>query len=59
VTPELSPAWIQQLFSAMVSTTLNAVQSGSIAAKDVRKFAWYSFSRSIGISVSVKKPLKK
>jgi AcrR family transcriptional regulator len=54
VTTELSPAWIQQLFSAMVSTTLNAVQSGSIAANDVKRFAWYSFSHSIGISESLK-----
>jgi AcrR family transcriptional regulator len=58
VSTELSPAWIQQLFSAMVSTTLSAIQSGSIAPKDVKKFAWYSFSRSIGISENLKKPSK-
>jgi AcrR family transcriptional regulator len=52
VTNELTPDWIQQLFSGMINTTLRAISSGNIAPNDIKKFAWYSFSKSIGISES-------
>lgn len=50
VTSKLTPEWIYQLFSGMINTTLQAISSGNIAPNNVKKFAWYSFSQSIGIS---------
>lgn len=52
VTSKLTPEWINQLFSGMINTTLNAINSGNVAPNNVKKFAWYSFSQSIGISES-------
>lgn len=52
VTSELTPEWIQQLFSGMINTTLRAISSGNIAPNNIKKFAWYSFSKSIGINES-------
>lgn len=50
ITTQLTPAWIQALLSSMVSTTINALNSGDVARNDVKKFAWFSFSRSIGLN---------
>ncbi|QJD97136.1 TetR/AcrR family transcriptional regulator [Mucilaginibacter robiniae] len=49
ITNQLTPAWIYALFSSMVTTTINALQSGDIARNDIKKFAWFSFSKSIGV----------
>lgn len=53
VTKELTPAWIHKLFSGMVNTTISAITSGDVALNDVKKFAWISFSQSIGIQKQV------
>lgn len=52
ITSELTPEWIHQLFSGMINTTLRAISSGDVAPNNIKKFAWYSFSKSIGISGS-------
>lgn len=50
ITHELTAAWIFVLFGSMITTTINALSSGNVAPNDIKKFAWYSFSRSIGIT---------
>lgn len=49
INPQLTVAWIYVLFGSMISATINALNSGDVARNDIKKFAWYSFSRSIGI----------
>lgn len=49
ISDKLSAAWIRVLFSSMITTTIAALKSGDIAPNDVKKFAWYSYRRSIGI----------
>lgn len=49
ISAELTPAWIFVLFGGMVTTTINALSSGNVARNDIKRFAWFSFSRSIGI----------
>jgi AcrR family transcriptional regulator len=49
ITDVLTSAWIYKLFSGMVNTTISAISSGDIALNDVKRFAWISFSQSIGI----------
>jgi AcrR family transcriptional regulator len=49
ISDSLSAAWIRMLFVNMINTTINALQSGDVAPNDIKKFAWYSFSRSIGL----------
>ncbi|PZF71049.1 TetR/AcrR family transcriptional regulator [Taibaiella soli] len=49
ISNKLSAPWIRLLFTNMIITTIEALRSGDIAANDIKKLAWYSFSRSIGI----------
>jgi AcrR family transcriptional regulator len=49
ISENLSATWIRMLFVNMINTTINALQSGDVAPNDIKKFAWYSFSRSIGL----------
>jgi hypothetical protein len=53
ISAELTPAWIFVLFGSMVTTTINALNSGNVARNDIKRFAWFSFSRSIGIAIPV------
>lgn len=46
----LPAAWIRSLFTGMVTTTVEALESGSIAPNDARELAWYSLRRSIGMN---------
>ncbi len=52
ITSDLTTAWINKLFTGMVNTTIEAINSGDIAPNDIKRFAWLSFSRSIGIAIS-------
>ncbi|RYE17667.1 MAG: TetR/AcrR family transcriptional regulator [Sphingobacteriales bacterium] len=49
ITHDLTPAWIFKLFSGMINTTISAIASGDVALNDVERFAWISFSNSLGI----------
>ncbi len=46
---QLSVAWIFTLFGGMITNSIDAVKSGDVAPYDIKAFAWYSFSRSIGM----------
>jgi hypothetical protein len=35
-------------FDGMINSPINALRSGDIARNDIKKFAWFSFSRSTG-----------
>ncbi|MGJ1404599.1 TetR/AcrR family transcriptional regulator [Sphingobacterium sp. G1-14] len=45
----LSSAWIRHLFASVARASVKALNSGDVAPNDLKKFAWLSFSRSIGI----------
>jgi len=49
ITPDLSAHWIFLLFGSMINATIHARDAGNIAPNDLKKFAWYSFSKGIGI----------
>ncbi len=49
VSRQLTIPWIFALFDGMINSTIDALRSGDIARNDIKKFAWFSFSRSIGI----------
>jgi AcrR family transcriptional regulator len=52
---ELFPlSWIRILFTSVITATITAFRSGDIAQNEVKKLAWYSFSRSIGIQFNKK-----
>jgi AcrR family transcriptional regulator len=49
ISRELTIPWIFALFDGMINSTIDALRSGDIARNDIKKFAWFSFSRSLGI----------
>jgi hypothetical protein len=49
ISERLTPHWIFFLFDGMITVTIAALESGDVARNDIKKFAWYSFSKSIGI----------
>lgn len=44
--------WIRILFTNVINATLTAFRSGDIAPNDIKKLAWHSFSRGIGIPIN-------
>lgn len=49
ISDKVDAAWIRLLFIQMIHTTMEAYRSGDIAPNDIKKMAWYSFRRSIGM----------
>jgi hypothetical protein len=49
ISKQLTIPWVFALFDGMINSTIDALRSGDIARNDIKKFAWFSFSRSIGI----------
>jgi hypothetical protein len=49
ISEHVNATWIRLLFIQMISVTVQAYQSGDIAQNDIKKLAWYSFRRGIGM----------
>jgi len=49
ISRHLTVEWILTLFSSVINAAVEAESIGSIARNSVKKFAWYSFSKGIGI----------
>ena len=49
ISPHLTAEWVQQLLSGVVNATINATATDAAAKTSLRQFAWFSFSRGIGI----------
>ena len=49
ISEHVNATWIRLLFIQMISVTIQAYQSGDIAQNEIKKLAWYSFRRSIGM----------
>lgn len=45
----ITPEWVMLFFNSIMVTTINADASGSVARTSLHKFAWFSFSRGIGL----------
>jgi AcrR family transcriptional regulator len=49
ISKDISVYWIFFLFDGMISTTITAMESGDVDINDIKRYAWDSFARSIGI----------
>jgi AcrR family transcriptional regulator len=49
ISDKVDAAWIRLLFVQMIHTTIAAYRSGDIAPNEIKRMAWYSFRRSIGM----------
>jgi len=45
----VTPEWVMLFFNSIMVTTINAEATGSVARASIRQFAWFSFSRGIGL----------
>ncbi|MEJ5049738.1 TetR/AcrR family transcriptional regulator [Chryseobacterium culicis] len=49
---QLPLVWIKILFTNTITATITAYRSGDIAPNEIKKLAWNSFSRSIGLQLN-------
>lgn len=49
ISKHLSVEWIIVLFPGIVTATISSLTNGTMDYNNVKKFAWYSFSKGIGI----------
>lgn len=52
---QLPLPWIKILFTNSITATITAFRSGDIAPNEIKKLAWSSFSRSIGLQLNKQK----
>lgn len=50
ISPDLTLAWITLFLNGVISTTILSSTTGSVARNDIKNFAWFSFSKGIGIN---------
>ncbi|AMR25470.1 TetR family transcriptional regulator (plasmid) [Hymenobacter psoromatis] len=49
ISPHLTVEWVFLLFSGLISTTIDAQCAGTVARQHLKQFAWFSFSKGIGL----------
>ncbi|MCC2547034.1 TetR/AcrR family transcriptional regulator [Hymenobacter sp. BT175] len=49
ISRELTVEWVTMLFRSVISATVNAEASGTVARTSLKHFAWFSFSKGIGV----------
>jgi AcrR family transcriptional regulator len=49
ISPLLSAEWVKMLMSGIVSATINADSFGAVDKAHTKQFAWFSFSKGIGL----------
>lgn len=49
ISPHITVEWVNMLFMSVVTATVNGVDFGTVAKKSIKQFAWFSFSKGIGI----------
>lgn len=45
----LTVEWVHMLFSSVIAATVNGAEYGTVAKKSLKQFAWFSFSKGIGV----------
>jgi len=49
ISKHITIQWVQYLFQGIMSATILSSGSGSLSKEEARKFAWFSFSKGIGL----------
>jgi AcrR family transcriptional regulator len=49
ISNRLSVEWIKMFFASVVEATVNSSEYGVVANKSLKQFAWFSFSKGIGL----------
>lgn len=49
ISPHITADWVAMLFSGVIAATINATTFDSVAKRSLKQFAWFSFSKGIGL----------
>jgi len=49
ISTHITAEWVSMLFSSVVAATVNSADYGTVAKKSLKEFAWFSFSKGVGI----------
>lgn len=49
ITRSVTPSWVHAFFAGVVNTALRVDGAGQVAKQSQKQFAWFSFSKGIGI----------
>jgi AcrR family transcriptional regulator len=49
ISPHITPEWVKMLMSGIVSATIHTDSFGAVDKAHVKQFAWFSFSKGIGL----------
>lgn len=49
ISTHLTVEWVNMLFMSVIAATVNGVEYGTVAKKSLKEFAWFSFSKGIGL----------
>lgn len=49
ISSHITADWVAMLFSGVIAATINAQAFGTVAQGSIKEFAWFSFSKGIGL----------
>jgi AcrR family transcriptional regulator len=49
ISKHITGEWVAMLFQGVVSATINAETAGAVTKNSLKQFAWFSFSKGIGV----------
>lgn len=49
LSPHVTAEWVMMLFSGVIAATINGDAFGTVAKDQLKQFAWFSFSRGVGL----------
>jgi AcrR family transcriptional regulator len=49
ISKHITGEWVAMLFQGVVSATINAETTGAVTKSSLKQFAWFSFSKGIGV----------
>lgn len=49
ISRHITAEWVYMLFSGVIAATINGASFGTVAKQSLKQFAWFSFSKGIGL----------
>jgi len=49
ISSHITVEWVNMLFSSVIAATVNSTEYGTVAKNSLKQFAWFSFSKGVGI----------
>lgn len=49
ISQHITVEWVTMLFSSVIAATVSSAEQGTVARNSLKQFAWFSFSKGIGV----------